>query len=146
MIRPFRVLLVEDNPADAKLTTKVLSRCERLEASSIHLARDGEEALALLRAADGCPEELPDLILLDLNIPRVDGLGVLEAVRADERLKGIPVIVLSSSTAPQDVGRAFALHANAYVRKPVDLIGLQALVGALDRFWFQTCRYPGVQA
>jgi CheY-like chemotaxis protein len=130
------ILLVEDNPADIAITRQVLRR----NALDGHLtvARDGEEALALLAGP-----YRPDLVLLDLNMPRMGGLEVLEAIKGDPGLCPIPVIVLTSSVADQDVERAYAGHANAYIRKPVDLDDLSRIIAAIDQFWCSVAVLPG---
>jgi CheY-like chemotaxis protein len=107
--------------------------------AELHAVEDGEEALAHLRRG----AERPDLVLLDLNLPRRDGREVLEAIKSDPDLKSIPVIVLSTSAAPRDIADCYALHANSYLVKPLGLDEFGALVRALDAFWLQTAELPG---
>lgn len=134
-MHPIEVLLVEDNPGDANLTR------ETFEANRLHLnlrvAVDGVEALRLLK--DGFR---PDLILLDLNLPRKSGQEVLREIKEDEALKHIPVVVLTSSEADRDVAQSYALGANCYVTKPVDLLGFQEIVGRTGTFWFTVVKLP----
>src|SRR2546428_6228012 len=114
------VLLVEDNPGDVRLTMEALHEAKMH--NSVYVAQDGVEALAFLRKQGKYAEmPRPDLILLDLNLPRKNGREVLEEIKTDEDLKCIPVVVLTSSSAEQDVLRAYKLNANCYVTKPVDL-------------------------
>lgn len=137
----FDVLLVEDNPGDVDLTREALE--EANPRVRLAVARDGEEALAVLRregAHAGVPR--PDLILLDLNLPRLDGHGVLAAVKADPALRTIPVVVLTSSAAEQDVARAYGLSANCYVTKPLVLEQFLDVVRGIDRFWFGVAKLP----
>jgi CheY-like chemotaxis protein len=138
---PIRVLLVEDNPGDADLTR------ETLESGKLHLhidvVNDGAKALDFLarRAPyQACPA--PDLILLDLNLPKVDGRGVLKAIRADEVLRAIPVVILTSSDAEQDIVKSYELGANCYVTKPVGIDAFQAIVRTVENFWFTVVRLP----
>ena len=140
MVEPIKILLVEDNPADADLTR------ENLEASKIlnelYLAVDGIEALQYLRregAHQGAPR--PDLVLLDLNLPRKDGREVLAEMKADDSLRCIPVVVLTSSQAEEDILRSYELQASAYVTKPVDLDGFAKIVRGIEGFWFSVVLY-----
>src|ERR1700710_721119 len=113
---PIEILLVEDNPADVRLTQEALR--EGKVKNNLSVARDGEEALAFLRR-EGEPR--PDLILLDLNLPRRDGREVLKEIKSDPRLMSIPVVVLTTSEAEVDIVKSYSLHANCYITKPVDL-------------------------
>lgn len=138
---PIEILLVEDNPADALLTTKHLKRAKI--ANRVHIAEDGEEALAFLRREGKYAAAVrPDLILLDLNLPKLDGREVLAAIKQDKSLRLIPVVVLTTSESEEDVARAYGFHANCYVVKPVDLEEFSKLVGAIDNFWFTVVRLP----
>src|SRR6266540_1684398 len=134
MPSPIRVLLVEDNPGDADLTR------ETLETGKLHielsLAKDGVEAIELLRRNSLPGGVRPDLILLDLNLPRKDGREILAEIKADDNLKHIPVVILTSSDAERDVAQSYALGANCYVTKPVDLRAFQTIVHAVESFWF----------
>jgi CheY-like chemotaxis protein len=134
--RPVEILLVDDNPADVVFTRQVLRRTQ--VHSNLTVARDGEEALALLAGPSR-----PDLMLLDLNMPRMGGLEVLEVVKSDPDLRAIPVIVLTSSVADADVERAYESHVNAYIRKPVDLDDLTRIIEAIDQFWCTVAVLPG---
>ncbi len=145
MTRPIRVLLVEDNPADADLTR------ETLEGSKLHVdlsvAKDGVQALAFLnRRGEFAQVPRPDLILLDLNLPKKDGRQVLSEIKANADLRGIPVVVLTSSDAEKDIAQSYALGANCYVTKPVDLRAFQTIVQAVEGFWFTVVRLPGAES
>ncbi|MGD9787272.1 MAG: response regulator [Sulfuricellaceae bacterium] len=134
---PVEILLVEDNPGDVRLTEEALK--EGKVQADLSVARDGEEALAWLRRAD---RKLPDLILLDLNLPRKDGREVLQEIKADPHLKSIPVVVLTTSDAEQDITQAYALHANCYITKPVDLEQFIQAIRAIDDFWLTLVKLP----
>ena len=135
------ILLVEDNPADVRLTQEVL-RETNLD-FEMQLARDGEQAMALLRKQPPFESaKTPDLVLLDLNLPRKDGREVLAEVKADPDLRRIPVLVLSTSKAERDVLTCYELHANCYLTKPVDLDEFSELVKTLQSFWFGMARLP----
>ena len=138
---PIQILLVEDSPGDVRLTQEVL-RNARI-ANDLHVVGDGEEAMAFLRR-DGeyADRPRPDLVLLDLNLPRKNGLEVLEEMRADERLRSIPVIVLTSSAARQDVEDCYARGANAFVVKPLELDEFMDLIGAIRGFWLEVAQLP----
>jgi CheY-like chemotaxis protein len=133
--RPVEILLVEDNPADVAFTQQVLRRSSLN--GNLAIARDGEEALALLRGP--CR---PDLLLLDLNMPRMGGIELLDAVKGDFALRSIPVLVLTSSVAESDVDRAYGHHVNAYIRKPTNLAELTAIITAIDLFWCSVAVLP----
>jgi two-component system, chemotaxis family, response regulator Rcp1 len=141
MADKIKILLVEDNPADADLTR------ENLESSKIphelyHVV-DGEEAMAFLRSEGAYADApCPDLILLDLNLPKKDGREVLTELKADPNLRRIPVVVLTSSEAEEDVLRSYELQASAYITKPVDLAGLGKIVKGIESFWFSVVRFP----
>lgn len=134
-MEPIEVLLVEDNPGDADLTRETLEM-NRL-ALRLRVAVDGVEALKLLR--EGFK---PDLILLDLNLPRKNGREVLREVKQHEDWKHIPVVVLTSSDADRDILESYELGANCYVTKPVDLRAFQEIVGKTGQFWFTIVRLP----
>ena len=138
------ILLVEDNPDDAKLTLRAIKRNNML--NPIVVARDGVEALDILFArgayAERAGKPLPALIILDLNLPRLDGLGVLKAIRGDERTRLIPVVILTSSKEEQDVVHSYSLGANSYVRKPVDFAEFQEAVRLLGIYWLMTNQSP----
>jgi two-component system, chemotaxis family, response regulator Rcp1 len=136
------ILLVEDNPGDVLLTQKALLRGK--VANRLTVAKDGEEAMAILRHAGGHQRSArPDLILLDLNLPKKDGREVLAEIKGDPDLRRIPVVVLTSSQAEEDVLRTYDLHASGYITKPVDMEQFAQVVKALEDFWFQVVRLPG---
>jgi CheY-like chemotaxis protein len=140
--RPVEILLVEDNPGDVVLTREALR--DTKVPTRLSVAADGEEALARLRRQGPfAAAARPDLILLDLNLPRLGGREVLAAVKADEQLRRIPVVVLTSSEAEQDVAASYDLHANCYVTKPVDLGQFLRVVKSIEDFWLHTARLPG---
>ena len=138
---PVDILLVEDNPGDERLTREALK--EGKVYSNLHWVKDGVEALEFLRKQGkyaGKPR--PDIILLDLNLPKKDGRGVLADVKQDPALRHIPVVVLTSSQAEQDIVRAYELHANCYVTKPVDLDQFIRVVESIEDFWFTIVKLP----
>src|SRR5438477_1220351 len=131
--RPIDILLVEDNPGDVRLTIEGLK--EGKVRNKLHVARDGVEALAFLRQEGEFADAVrPDLILLDLNLPRKDGREVLADIKADPDLKTIPVVVLTTSRADQDVLQSYQLQANCYITKPVDLEQFIGVVKSLEEF------------
>lgn len=135
------ILLIEDDPGDVRLTQEAVRDCGL--ASNINIASDGEEALAYLRrqgkyAAAG----RPTLILLDLNLPGMDGREVLSEVKADPDLRRIPVVVLAASQSKDDVETAYGLHANCYIPKPEDMGRLLEVVRCIEEFWFTNVRLP----
>jgi len=134
---PIEILLVEDNPADVRLTREALR--EGKVRNNLSVARDGEEALAFLRREG---EVRPDLILLDLNLPRRDGREVLKEIKTDPRLMSIPVVVLTTSAAEADIVKSYALHANCYITKPVDLEQFITVVKSIDDFWLTIVKLP----
>jgi two-component system, chemotaxis family, response regulator Rcp1 len=141
---PVEILLVEDNPGDVRLTREALR--EGKVYNNLHWAKDGVEALEFLRREGkhaGAPR--PDIILLDLNLPKKDGREVLEIIKGDEQLKYIPVVVLTTSKAEEDVVKSYALHANCYVTKPVDLEKFIVVVKSIDRFWLTVVTLPPAQ-
>ena len=139
-----RILQVEDNDADVRLTREALR--EGGDDVRLSAVADGEQALAYLRRAAGYEDALrPDVVLLDLNLPRMGGLEVLEAMRADPVLAPIPVIVLTSSRSEGDVDASYARGANAFVVKPQDLDAFIGLIGEIRSFWLQTARLPSAE-
>jgi two-component system response regulator len=138
------ILLVEDNPDDEKLTLRAFKRNNML--NPIAVARDGVEALDFLFArgvyAECAAMPLPQLIILDLKLPKLDGLGVLKALRGDERTRLIPVVILTSSKEEQDLVQSYALGANSYVRKPVDFAEFVEAVRVLGIYWLMTNQTP----
>ena len=127
------ILLVEDNPADVELTLHALRRNNL--ANQIHVARDGEEALAFLFDPQRANHAHLKLVLLDLKLPKVDGLEVLRKVKSDPRTKGIPVVVLTSSREDQDLVRSYELGVNSYIQKPVDFDQFRDMVKQLGLYW-----------
>jgi CheY-like chemotaxis protein len=139
--RPVEILLVEDNPGDVRLTREALR--EGKVRSRLSVATDGVEAIAFLRRqGEFADATRPDLILLDLNLPRKDGREVLAEIKADPVLKYIPVVVLTSSKAEEDVLRAYDLHANCYVTKPVYFDQFIRVVKSIEDFWFTIVQLP----
>jgi CheY-like chemotaxis protein len=139
--RPIEILLVEDSPSDILLTKEALNEAKL--SNRLHLVDNGVDALAFLRKQGqfvGAPR--PDLILLDLNLPRKDGREVLAEVKADPDLCMIPVVVLTTSQDEQDIARVYGLHANCYVSKPVDFNQFTRIVHAIETFWFQVVTLP----
>jgi chemotaxis family two-component system response regulator Rcp1 len=140
-MRPTEILLVDDNPADTDLTSEVLSRngCP----SHIHAVTDGVEAIAFLRREGKYANaRLPDLVILDLNLPKKDGRTVLADVKADRLLRKIPIAIFSTSEARQDIVRSYELGANCYVSKPGNLQGFISAVTSIGDFWFGLARLP----
>ena len=139
--RPIKILLVEDNPGDVRLTREALREGKiRNQMSDVG---DGEAALAYLRRQGKYADaERPDLILLDLNLPRMDGREVLAEIKNDPDLRCIPIVVLTSSKAEEDILRSYDLHANCYVSKPVGLAEFMKVVQAVEGFWFCIVTLP----
>jgi len=135
------ILLVEDNPGDVLLTRKALERGKL--ANELLVVEDGEKALAFLRREGEYAEApRPDLVLLDLNLPRKTGLEVLEEVKADVELRQIPIVVLTSSDDEHDVLRAYHNHANCYITKPVDMEQFMQVVNKTEQFWLTIVQRP----
>lgn len=135
------ILLVEDNPGDVRLTKEALRDAKVL--NKIFVAKDGVEAMEFLRKEGAFTDmHMPDLILLDLNLPRKDGREVLAEIKADPKLKHIPVVILTSSKADEDILEAYNLHANCYVTKPVDLNGFVEIMHSMKEFWFTIVKLP----
>jgi two-component system, chemotaxis family, response regulator Rcp1 len=139
--RPIEILLVEDNPGDVRLTREALN--EGNFRSNLQVVTDGVQALEYLQRGADYPQAVrPDLILLDLNLPRKDGREVLEVIKEDPELRSIPVVILTSSQAEQDIVRAYGLHANCYVSKPVELDRFIEVVKSTVTFWSSTVKLP----
>ncbi len=137
--RPVEILLVEDNLGDVRLTVETLK--DSRVVSHLHVVGDGVEAMAFLRREGKyAGAARPDLILLDLNLPKKNGREVLSEIKFDEELKRIPVIVLTTSSAEQDILSTYELHANCYITKPVDLEEFSAVVRSIENFWFTTAK------
>ena len=138
---PIEILLVEDNPGDARLAVEALK--ESKVRNNLYHVRDGVEAMNFLRRqGEYADETVPDLVLLDLNLPRRDGREVLQEIKADPDLRHIPVIVLTTSQAEEDVLRSYQLHANAYVTKPVDFEGFIEAIKQIDHFFVSVVQLP----
>jgi len=138
--RPLSILLVEDNPGDVRLTQEALR--EGNLHNELQVARDGVEAMDLLARGRFANARRPDLILLDLNLPRKDGREVLAELKADKDLRRIPVVVLTTSRAEQDVAASYDLHANCYIAKPVELDRFIEVVRSIDSFWLDLVELP----
>ncbi|KAA0895420.1 response regulator [Oryzomonas rubra] len=142
-LKPAEILLVEDNPADVRLTMEVLKDVKLC--NNISVVNDGVQALDFLyRRGEYGSAARPDIILLDLNLPRLDGREVLERIKSDDSLKHIPVVVLTTSSAEQDILKSYALHANCYITKPVDLEQFTKVVTSIEEFWFSIVKLPGM--
>lgn len=141
---PVEILLVEDNAGDVRLTREALR--EGKVYNNLHWAKDGVEALEFLRReGNHADAPRPDIILLDLNLPKKDGREVLAVIKSDDQLKQIPVVVLTTSKAEEDVLRSYALHANCFITKPVDLDKFILVVKSIDRFWLTVVTLPPPQ-
>ena len=139
--RPVEILLVEDDPADAGLTWETLQDCKLL--SHVSVVDNGVEAMAFLRGEGKYVDAArPDLILLDLNLPKKDGREVLAEIKSDAQLRRIPVVVLTMSSAEQDILATYDLHANCYITKPVDLDQFSAAIRGIEEFWFKIVKLP----
>lgn len=135
------VLLVEDDAGDALITLEAFEHHKVF--NRLHVVRDGVDALAFLRREGGFADApRPDLILLDLNLPRLDGHGLLDAIKRDQDLRRIPVVVLTTSEAEEDVLRSYELHANAYVTKPVDFDAFVRAIRQIDDFFITVVARP----
>jgi CheY-like chemotaxis protein len=138
---PCSILLVEDNAADVRLFQEVLRQTKGQY--TLHVVRDGTEALAFLhKTGPHAQAPSPDLIMLDLHLPKTSGREVLAAIKADPALRCIPVLILSSSRSPQDIHLAYGLHANCYIPKPTDLTTLVEVAEFIDRFWSTVATVP----
>lgn len=139
--RPIEILLVEDNPADIRLTVEGLKDAK--VANNLHAVQDGSAALDFLfRRAGHQSAPRPDLILLDLNLPGIDGRAVLREVKDDASLRTIPVVVITSSEAEADIIRAYESHANCFISKPIDFEGFLQVVRSIEDFWFTVVKLP----
>ncbi|MEH2195859.1 MAG: response regulator [Nostoc sp.] len=140
-IMPIEVLLVEDNPGDAQLTRIALETSKI--SCHLNVVEDGVEAMAFLRKQEKYVRAAhPDIVLLDLNLPRKDGREVLAEIKADEKLKRIPVVVLTTSQAEEDILKAYNLSANCYITKPVDFDQFVKIVQSIENFWFAIVKLP----
>ena len=143
MEKPIEILLVEDSPSDIRLTVEALKEAKLR--NELHVVEDGEAAMAFLRSP-GPSRPRPDLILLDLNLPGMDGREVLEQVKSDPDLALIPVVVLTTSRAEEDVLKAYQLRTNCYITKPVDLDQFIRVVQSIQEFWLTVVRLPPKEA
>lgn len=135
------ILLVEDNPADVRLTVEALKECKMLNKLSV--VTDGEEAMEFMRQKGKYADEpCPDLILLDLNLPKKDGREVLAEIKQDTDLKKIPVVILTTSKAEKDILVSYNHHANCYITKPVDLEQFVTVVKSIENFWLTIVKLP----
>jgi len=140
-VRPIEVLLVEDSPGDVRLTQEAFS--EAHTSIHLHVATDGVEAMAFLRREGAhAKAPRPDFILLDLNLPRMDGREVLAEIKQDESLQTIATVILTTSESEADMVRSYRLHANCYLRKPVQLAAFEILVNSISSFWLSTVELP----
>ena len=138
---PLQVLLVEDSAGDVRLTQEAFREANRRIV--LHVASDGVEAMAFLRRKDPhCHAPRPDLILLDLNLPRMDGREVLAHIKGDSGLMTIPIVILTTSDAEADITKSYELHANCYLSKPVQLAAFDLLVKSINDFWLTTAKLP----
>jgi len=138
---PIEILLVEDNPGDARLATEALK--EAKVRNKLHWVKDGVKAMAFLRReGEHSDSPRPDLILLDLNLPRKDGREVLSEIKSDEDLRRIPVVILTISDDEQDILRSYDTHANCYITKPLDLDRFMQVVKSIEDFWLQIVKLP----
>lgn len=139
--KPINLLLVDDDQGDVELTLEVM------DLSKLHLnvevANDGQEAINYLSKAEGYEQvQTPDLVLLDLNMPKVNGREVLDFIKKNEELKRIPVVILTTSSSDEDIERTYSLGASCYITKPVGLTEFQKVVQAFDNFWFTVVKFP----
>lgn len=139
--RPVEILLVEDNAGDVRLAREGLRECKLL--NNLSVADDGVKAMAFLRReGEHAHAPRPDLIMLDLNLPRKDGREVLKEIKEDENLKRIPVVILTTSKAEEDIVKSYSLHANCYVTKPLAIEQFIEVVQAIEIFWFTIVKLP----
>jgi len=140
-IRPIRILLVEDNPGDADLAREALESSKMR--NDLHVVEDGVQAMQFLRKEGPYTGAgRPDLVLLDLNLPRMDGREVLKKIKSDPDLKRIPVVILTTSKADEDILRSYDLHANCYITKPIDFGQFVKVVKSIEDFWISIVVLP----
>ncbi len=145
LAKPIDILMVEDNAGDARLAEEAFKESKMM--NKLHRVKDGVEALAFVRRTDEFTDApRPDIILLDLNLPKKDGRQVLEELKNDPDLKTIPVVVLTTSEAEQDILKSYELHANCYITKPVDLDKFMGIVKRLEDFWLSIVKLPSPAA
>ena len=139
--RPIEILLVEDNPGDVDLTKEALQ--EAKVRNSLHVVDDGAKAVEFLyRRGEYADSPRPDIILLDLNLPKKDGRQVLEEIKGDSQLSEIPIVILTTSQAEEDILRSYQLHANCYITKPVDFKQFMHVVKSIEEFWLTIVKLP----
>ena len=142
LVESIDILLVEDNPGDVRLTKEAFNKCNLH--NNLFVVKDGIEAMSFLRqVAKYADAPTPGMIFLDLNLPKKDGREVLEEIKADENLKKIPVVILTTSQAEEDILKAYNLHANCFITKPVGFEQFSKIVSAIDNFWFSIVKLPG---
>ncbi|MBI4397134.1 MAG: response regulator [Elusimicrobia bacterium] len=135
------ILLVEDNEPDVRLTKEALTDCKMI--NNLNVAKDGDEAMRILRREGRFKDApRPDIILLDLNLPKKDGREVLNELKSDPELRPIPVVILTSSQAEEDIVKSYQLHANCYITKPIDLNQFTTVVKSIEEFWFSIVKLP----
>jgi two-component system, chemotaxis family, response regulator Rcp1 len=142
-VHPHQVLLIEDSPGDVRLTLEAFR--DTNPSIKVHVASDGVEAMAFLQKEGTSPSPRPDLILLDLNMPKMDGRQVLARIKKDDGLKTIPTVILTTSEAEGDVTASYQLNANCYLNKPVQLEAFEKLVRSINDFWLATVKLPTQQ-
>jgi two-component system, chemotaxis family, response regulator Rcp1 len=139
--KPIDILLVEDNPGDIRLTLEAFK--EGKCTNNLHVVKDGEAAMQFLRKQDRYSDApRPDLILLDLNLPKRDGRSILQEIKTDSDLKRIPVVILTTSKAEEDILRTYNLHANCYITKPVDIEEFITITRSIENFWLSIVKLP----
>jgi chemotaxis family two-component system response regulator Rcp1 len=142
---PIEILLVEDSPGDVRLTQEAFKDAKVLV--NLHVVSDGEEAMAFLHQDGKYHSHLrPDLVLLDLNLPKKDGRAVLAEIKGNPSLQTIPVVVLTTSDSEADILKSYTLHANSYITKPVGLDGFLKVIKGIDGFWLSVVKLPGIQS
>ncbi|MBD1830275.1 response regulator [Microcoleus vaginatus GB1-A2] len=140
-VRPIEILLIEDSPSDADLAREALGHGKIL--NNLHFVEDGVEAMKFLRRKEPYLRvPRPDLILLDLNLPKKSGVEVLTEIKTDQSLKLIPVVILSTSAAQEDIIKSYSLHANCYITKPVDFVQFTKVIRLIEEFWLAVVQLP----
>jgi len=140
-VRPREILLIEDSPSDADLAREALGQGKIL--NNLHFVEDGVEAMKFLRRKEPYLRvPRPDLILLDLNLPKKTGVEVLTEIKTDQSLKLIPVVILSTSSAQEDIIQSYSLHANCYITKPVDFVQFTKVIRLIEEFWLAVVQLP----
>jgi len=141
LVKAINILMVEDNPGDVQLTREALEDCKMC--NNLHVVEDGEQAVNFLkRIGDYGDAPKPDLIILDLNLPKKDGREVLQEIKSDDMLKTIPVVVLTTSKSEEDVLKSYKLHANCYITKPIELEQFIEVVQSIEYFWMGIVALP----